>query len=107
MLTEVLGEIVLPKLMSQMINIGVIGGEGVPYISGRAGIMLGSILLMIIGGVGGHYLSIRASVYFTGDLRNDLFKKIQSFSFKNICAIVILALCDFFGATLYLFLKSA
>ena len=84
MLTEVLGEIVLPKLMSQMINIGVIGGEGVPYISGRAGIMLGSILLMIIGGVGGHYLSIRASVYFTGDLRNDLFKKIQSFSFKNI-----------------------
>lgn len=84
MLTEVLGEIVLPKLMSQMINIGVVGGEGVPYISGRAGIMLGSILLMIIGGVGGHYLSIRASVYFTGDLRNDLFKKIQSFSFKNI-----------------------
>lgn len=84
MLTEVVGEIVLPKLMSQMVDVGVVGGTGIPYITSRAGIMLGCILLMIIGGVGGHYLSIRGSVYFTGDLRKDLFKKIQTFSFKNI-----------------------
>lgn len=84
MLTEVFGEIVLPKLMSQMINIGVVKEVGVGFIATRAGIMFGCILLMIIGGVGGHYLSIRASVYFTGDLRNDLFKKIQGFSFKDI-----------------------
>ncbi|HIT85442.1 MAG TPA: ABC transporter ATP-binding protein [Candidatus Ornithomonoglobus intestinigallinarum] len=83
MLTEVLGEIVLPKLMSGMINEGIPNGD-TGYIIARAGLMAGFICLMIIGGVGGHYLSIKASVYFSADLRRDLFKKVQEFSFKNI-----------------------
>ena len=83
MLTEVLGEIVLPKLMSGMINEGIPNGD-TGYIIARAGLMAGFICLMRIGGVGGHYLSIKASVYFSADLRRDLFKKVQEFSFKNI-----------------------
>ena len=83
MLTEVLGEIVLPKIMSGMINVGIVNSDPA-YILGRAGLMIGFICLMIIGGVGGHYLSIKASVYFSADLRKDLFKKVQEFSFKNI-----------------------
>ena len=83
MLTEVLGEIVLPKIMSGMINVGIPNAD-TAYILERAGMMLGFIALMIFGGVGGHYLSIRASVYFSADLRKDLFEKVQRFSFKNI-----------------------
>ena len=83
MLTEVGGEIVLPKIMSGMINEGIANAD-TAYIIGRAGIMFGCILLMIIGGIGGHYLSVKASIYFTSDLRNDLFGKVQKFSFKNI-----------------------
>lgn len=87
MLSEVAGEIVLPKLMGTMIDYGI-GAEsmglGTGYIISRALIMFACILLMIIGGIGGHFFAIRASVYFSADLRKGVFEKVQSFSFKNI-----------------------
>lgn len=39
---------------------------------------------MAIGGIGGAYFSVKAAVSFTSDLRDDLFSKVQEFSFKNI-----------------------
>ncbi len=87
MLSEVAGEIVLPKLMGTMIDYGI-GAEsmglGTGYIISRALIMFACILLMITGGIGGHFFAIRASVYFSADLRKGVFEKVQSFSFKNI-----------------------
>ena len=73
MLSEVAGEIVLPKIMSGMINIGIDGGGGVSYILGRAALMGLAILVMIIGGIGGHYLSIKAAISFSAALRKDVF----------------------------------
>lgn len=84
MLTEVAGEIVLPRLMALMIDNGIVNELGTGYIISRAAMMIGFIALMIIGGVGGHYFSIRASVYFSSDLRQGVFEKVQRFSFKNI-----------------------
>ena len=87
MLSEVAGEIVLPKLMGTMIDYGIgasAAGLGIGYIISRALIMFGCIALMITGGIGGHFFSIRASVYFSADLRKGVFEKVQSFSFKNI-----------------------
>lgn len=84
MLTEVAGEIVLPRLMALMIDNGIVNELGTGYIISRAAMMIGFIALMIIGGVGGHYFSIRASVYFSSDLRQGVFEKVQKFSFKNI-----------------------
>ncbi len=83
MLSEVAGEIVLPKIMSTMIDVGI-ANHDVAYIISRMGLMLLSIGVMICGGIGGHYFSIRAAVYFSADLRKDLFSKVQGFSFKNI-----------------------
>ncbi|MDY3032116.1 MAG: ABC transporter ATP-binding protein [Clostridia bacterium] len=83
MLTEVAGEIVLPKIMSEMINVGIANADAA-YILGRALKMIGFVCVMIIGGVGGHYLSIKAAVSFSADLRKDMFGKVQGFSFKNI-----------------------
>lgn len=84
MLSEVAGEIVLPKLMASMVDNGVMGNLGTSYIIGQALKMVGCICLMITGGIGGHFFSIRASVYFSADLRKDVFKKVQEFSFKDI-----------------------
>lgn len=87
MLTEVAGEIVLPRIMAIMIDSGIgdaSAGLGTGYIISRALMMLGFIALMIIGGVGGHYFSIKASVSFSADLRQGVFEKVQGFSFKNI-----------------------
>lgn len=87
MLTEVAGEIVLPKIMASMIDSGIgaqSAGYGISYILSRAAMMLGFIGVMIVGGIGGHFFSIRASVSFTAALRQGIFEKVQSFSFKNI-----------------------
>ncbi len=83
MLAEVAGEIVLPKIVSMMINTGIESGD-TAYIISRALMMCGAILVMITGGIGGHYLSIKAAISFSSALRNDVFKKVQKFSFKNI-----------------------
>lgn len=84
MLTEVAGEIVLPRLVGEMIDTGIIGGAGESYIITQALKMLGCIAIMISGGIGGHYFSIKAAVNFSTDLRGAVFNKVQEFSFKNI-----------------------
>ena len=83
MLTEVAGEIMLPKLMSMIINNGV-AQRNVQYILSVGGLMILATLIRAIGGIGGAYFSVKAAVSFTSDLRDDLFSKVQEFSFKNI-----------------------
>lgn len=89
MIVEVLGEIILPKLMSLIINYGcgqAVGSEakGIGYIVGIGIAMIVTALLMMLGGVMGAYFGARASVNFAADLREDVFRKVQKFSFANI-----------------------
>ncbi len=83
MLTEVGGEIVLPKLMAGMIDNGVAFHDSA-FIIRRALEMFGFICIQITGGIFGHFFSIRAAINFTADLRGGVFRKVQEFSFKNI-----------------------
>ncbi|MBE7724135.1 MAG: ABC transporter ATP-binding protein [Enterocloster citroniae] len=83
MLTEVFGEIMLPKLMSLIINNGV-AERDIHYIMTIGAIMVLTTSVMAVGGIGGAYFSAKASICFTSDLREDLFSKVQEFSFKNI-----------------------
>ncbi len=84
MLTEVAGEIVLPKLMGGMIDQGIISDAGTGFIIRRALLMLGCILIQVTGGILGHYFSIKAAVNSSSDLRKAVFDKVQDFSFANI-----------------------
>ncbi len=83
MVTEVLGEIMLPKLMSLIINNGV-AQRDTGYIINMGLIMILTSLVMAVGGIGAAYFASKASICFTSDLRGDLFAKVQDFSFKNI-----------------------
>lgn len=83
MLTEVFGEIMLPKLMSLIINNGV-ENKDIGYIISIGVVMVLTTVVMAVGGIGGAYFSAKASISFTSDLRDDLFAKVQEFSFKNI-----------------------
>lgn len=83
MLTEVFGEVMLPKLMSLIINNGVADRDA-GYIVGIGAVMILTTVLMAVGGIGGAYFSAKASISFTSDLRNDIFSKVQQFSFQNI-----------------------
>lgn len=84
MIVEVVGEVVLPKLLSSVID----GGRaGTLTVSGSIGIlfaMIGVALLMMGGGVGGAYFGAKASVNFATDLRADAYRSVERYSFANI-----------------------
>ena len=73
----------LPKFMSMIINNGV-ASRNVAYIGKMGTLMVLTVLFMAVGGILGAYFSAKASISFTSDMRNDLFRKVQQFSFENI-----------------------
>ena len=83
MITEVVGEVLMPRLMANIINIGV-PADNIGYIVQMGLLMVGVAIMMMCGGVGGNYFAARASVSFAADLREDLYKKVQTFSFANL-----------------------
>ena len=85
MLTEVLGDVLLPKFMSMIVNYGV-ANRDMGYVTGMGVIMVLTACVMALGGIGGAYFSSKASICFTSDLRDDLFARVQEFSFKKSAA---------------------
>lgn len=84
MIVEVIGEVVMPKLLSIVINNANDGVLTVPSALGAMGLMILTALLMMAGGVGGAYFGSKASVNFAADLRADVYARVQKFSFANI-----------------------
>ena len=88
MIVEVLGEILMPKMYSLIVanaEENLTAGTGsVWYVVGIAALMVLTAVLMMAGGVGGAYFGAKASVNFASDLRIDVYKKVQTFSFANI-----------------------
>ncbi len=83
MMLEVYCEIQIPSIAGKIIDSFVMGTSG-DVIWGYGIQMLIYVLLALTGGIGCAFLATRGAVYFTTDLRRDLFIKIQSFSFSNI-----------------------
>lgn len=84
MLTEVVGEVILPYLMALIINEGIERSQSAGYVITIGVIMLATVLLMMAGGIGGAYFAVKTSTGFGASLRQDLFEKVQKFSFANI-----------------------
>lgn len=83
MIVEVIGEVLLPWMMSRIINIGV-ANRDVSMIISLGICMILTAVFMALGGIGGAYFACKAAFSFGADLRQDVFKKIQTFSFENI-----------------------
>lgn len=84
MIVEVVGEVLMPKLMSMIINKGIQGGAGNGYVVSKGILMVLLALCMMLGGVLGAYFAVKAAVNFAASLRKDVFTKVQKFSFANI-----------------------
>ncbi|MBE6676481.1 MAG: ABC transporter ATP-binding protein [Ruminococcaceae bacterium] len=112
MIIEVLGEVLMPKYLAQIINFGAayqslksfsipifdgawstlaipevaetLTSTSIWYMIGICGMIVLTALLMMAGGVGGAYFGAKAAVYFASDIRRDVYAKVQSFSFANI-----------------------
>ena len=83
MIVEVVGEVMMPKLMANIINEGV-ATKNYGIIISYGGLMIVVALLMLLGGVGGAYFAAKACVGFSSDLRKDAFDKIQEMSFTSL-----------------------
>lgn len=83
MITEVVGEVLLPAFMAQIINVGA-AQHNVPYIIEMGIVMILTAFVMMGGGIGGAWFASKAAISFGADLRKDCFHKVQQFSFHNI-----------------------
>ncbi len=100
MIVEVIGEVVMPKILAYIIDFGVkhtmeeapawllwlydfLGTDSALVVALAVGMVLTAVLMMV-GGVGGAYFGAKASVNFAADLRADIYRKVQKFSFANI-----------------------
>ncbi len=90
MIIEVIGEVLMPLYLADVIN-GMVPDPVTGQISLTTGAsllamvkMMATALMMMLGGVGGAYFGAKASVNFASDLRLDLFRKVQDYSFANI-----------------------
>ncbi len=84
MTVEVAGEVIMPRLLSSVINQA---NAGTLTVGGSMGIMAKMILtalLMMAGGVMGAYFASKASVNFAADIRADAYARVQRYSFSNI-----------------------
>lgn len=83
MIVEVVGEVRLPAMMADIINIGA-ANHDIGYIITKGFMMIIMTFIMMTGGIGGAYFAAKAAMHFGRDLRKDLFQKVQKFSFANI-----------------------
>jgi len=83
MLLEVVMDLMQPRFLERIIDVGLKNGD-MTYIFKTGLLMILAALIGMIGGGGCVVFSSIASQNFAFDLRNDLFKKVMAFSFKNI-----------------------
>lgn len=88
MLFEVMGDVMMPMLMALIINrvsgTKTLTNQDIYYVLKIGGFMVIVALLAMFCGAFSSYLASKASMGAGAELRNDLFTKIQTFSFSNI-----------------------
>ncbi|MFB3169812.1 ABC transporter ATP-binding protein [Neobacillus sp. 179-C4.2 HS] len=80
---EAISDLLMPTIMAKIIDVGV-AGRDIGYVLKMGGLML---LITLFGAIAASTRSILASIVsqsFGSELRSDLYKKIQTLSFKNI-----------------------
>lgn len=80
---EAICDLMQPTIMSRIIDRGV-NSKNMDYVLYMGGVMLSVTALGAIAAVARNIISSNVSQRFGSELRGDLFKKIQSFSFENI-----------------------
>ncbi len=83
MLVEVMCDLMQPTLMSHIVDYGV-ANQDMGYIARTGLMMVGIALVGIAGGMGCVYFASTASQHVGADIRLDMFKNIQTFSFDKL-----------------------
>ncbi|CAM4242202.1 ABC transporter ATP-binding protein [Lederbergia lenta] len=83
MVLEVAMDLLQPRLMASIIDEGVMKGN-LSLVQSTGSWMLLVAFIGLLGGIGCTIFASYASVYFAADLREDLYKRVQSFAFKQL-----------------------
>jgi ATP-binding cassette subfamily B protein len=83
MILEVVTDIVIPYLMSRIVDIGI-ANRDIDYIVKVGLLMVLSAVFGMVFGVLSAYCGARAGYGFAAELRNETFKRVQNFSFANL-----------------------
>lgn len=82
MIVEVIGEVLMPMFLNLILKNSALNGPSYSVL--MMGLIILTALIMMAGGVGGAYFGTKASVNFASDVRNDVYRKVQDFSFSNV-----------------------
>lgn len=83
-IAEVYFEVQIPFVMADMVNNGILGGAGIEYIVREGGKMVIMALLSLITGAAAARFAAKAGMGFGANVRAELFRRIQNYSFANI-----------------------
>ena len=83
MIGEVVMEVIIPLLMAQIIDVGI-AGRDLAYVLRVGGMMVALALVSLCFGTLGARFGAVASLGFARNLRRQLFRKVQEFSFGNV-----------------------
>ena len=83
MILEVICEIMMPRLMASIVDVGIATGD-MAHIIRMGFAMLGLAAVGMVCGIGGTKAATAAAQGFGANLRNAMFQKIQDFSFADI-----------------------
>jgi len=83
MMLEVITDLMQPRLMADIVDKGIARGD-MTVIIHTGLMMIGIALIGVAAGFGCTFFSSIAAQSFSTDLRSDLFRKVQSFSFASL-----------------------
>ncbi|MCR5622503.1 MAG: ABC transporter ATP-binding protein, partial [Treponema sp.] len=83
MIGEVVMEVIIPLLMAKIIDVGIAEGN-LPYVLRTGAMMVAMALVSLCFGSLGARFGAVASLGFARNLRRQLFRKVQEFSFGNV-----------------------
>ncbi|SHI58020.1 ATP-binding cassette, subfamily B [Lutispora thermophila DSM 19022] len=88
MILEVLADIIIPYIMSRIVDVGI-ANQDIQYIVKLGIAMVISALLAMTFGVLSAHCGARAGYGFAAEIREETFRKIQSFSFTNLDQLTV------------------
>jgi ATP-binding cassette, subfamily B, multidrug efflux pump len=83
LIIEAVSDLLMPAIMSKIVDVGI-ANKNMDYVLRMGAVMLMVTAVGALGAVGRNIVSSNVSQSFGAELRGDLFKKIQTFSFDNI-----------------------
>ena len=86
MMLEVAMDLLQPRLIERIVDVGIVNMDlGVVVRTG--GLMIGLALIGAVGGITNGIFAVKATQGFGSDLREGLFRKVQSLSFADLDAL--------------------